>query len=78
MKRFRQYELLDLLAHYTLRFVRILRKGEKFAGEYAECKRFLVRIQKLLLLKGKYKFGKINMEKSEPFFDRGELSVSAE
>jgi len=58
MKRIRKYELLDLLVYYTLRFVEILRRGERYSGEYDECKRFVERIQKRLLLNPKYRFGK--------------------
>jgi len=41
--------LFDLLKTYTRKFIKILLRGEQYAGEYKSCKDSLKMIQKQLL-----------------------------
>jgi hypothetical protein len=41
--------LFDLLKIYTRKFIKILLRGEQYAGEYKNCKDSLEMIQKQLL-----------------------------
>ena len=45
--------LFDLLKIYTRKFIKILLRGEQYAGEYTSCKDSLEMIQKQLLWKEK-------------------------
>ena len=45
--------LFDLLKIYTRKFIKILLRGEQYAGEYKSCKDSLEMIQKQLLWKEK-------------------------